>query len=134
MEIRRLLTATLIGVAMVGMTQSKGLAEESEATKAIGQFIESAKARAFHDKIAKKVRWAGAAKLSVMDAIKAATGKVSGDVVEAELQASDGVLVWAVEIVTAEHKLVTVFVDPQSGVVIVGQPLGGAEPSAGGGR
>lgn len=87
-----------------------------------------------HMKAAHKIRWSGTAKLSISDAVKAATDKVPGKVVEAELESEDGVLVWEVEVVTAENKLVKVFIDPQNGTLIIGQPIGGAEGMPGGPR
>jgi len=51
-------------------------------------------------------------------AIKTASEKVPGKVVEAELEKKHGTLVWEVEVVTAENKVMEVHIDAESGAVI----------------
>jgi uncharacterized membrane protein YkoI len=67
---------------------------------------------------AEKIQWARATKVVVTDAIKTATAEVPGKVIEAALHAIDGRLLYEIEIVTADGKIVEVFVDPQSGKLI----------------
>lgn len=65
-----------------------------------------------------KVEMAAAAKVTVDQAIKTATEKVPGKVIEAELEQKHKKLVWEVEIVTAENKVMEVHIDADSGAVI----------------
>ena len=58
------------------------------------------------------------AKVSVEEAIKTATDKVPGKVVEAELEKKHGKAVWEVEIATADNKIMEVHLDSVSGTVI----------------
>ena len=70
------------------------------------------------DEMKEAVEMAAAAKVTIDQAIKTASEKVSGKVIEAELEKKQGRLVWEVEIVTAEHKLMEVHVDAETGAVI----------------
>ena len=65
-----------------------------------------------------KVEMAAAAKVTVDQAIKTATEKVPGKVIEAELEKKHKKLVWEVEIVTAENKVMEVHIDADTGAVI----------------
>ena len=65
-----------------------------------------------------KAKMAAAAKVTIEQAIKTATGKVSGKVVEAELEKKHNTLAWEVEIVTAENKIMEVHIDANTGAVI----------------
>ncbi|MCP9448275.1 MAG: PepSY domain-containing protein [Nitrospira sp.] len=65
-----------------------------------------------------KVEMAEAAKVSIDQAIQTALGKISGKVIEAELEHKYKTLVWEVEIVTPENKVVEVHIDAESGAVI----------------
>lgn len=65
-----------------------------------------------------KVKMAAAAKVSIGEAIKTASEKVPGTVVEAELERKHNKLVWEVEVVTAEHKILEVHIDAETGAVI----------------
>lgn len=65
-----------------------------------------------------KVEMAQAAKVSIEQAIQTASEKVSGKVIEAELERKHKTLVWEVEVVTPEHKIVEVHIDAESGAVI----------------
>ncbi|HEX6532782.1 MAG TPA: PepSY domain-containing protein [Nitrospira sp.] len=58
------------------------------------------------------------AKVSIEEAIKTATDKVPGKVVEAELEKKHGKAVWEVEIATADNKIMEVRLDSASGAVI----------------
>ena len=64
------------------------------------------------------VEMAAAAKVTIDQAIKTALEKVPGKVVEAELERKHNTLVWEVEVVTAENKLMEVHIDAESGAVI----------------
>ena len=65
-----------------------------------------------------KVEMAKTAKITVEQAIKTATDKTPGVVIEAELEKKDGKVVWEVEVVTAEGKTAEIHVDADSGVVM----------------
>ncbi|MBX3332705.1 MAG: PepSY domain-containing protein, partial [Nitrospira sp.] len=58
------------------------------------------------------------AKVTIDQAIKTASGKVSGKVVEAELEKKHNTLIWEVEIVTSDKKLMEVHIDAATGAVI----------------
>jgi uncharacterized membrane protein YkoI len=64
------------------------------------------------------VKMAAAAKVTIDEAIKMASEKVPGKVVEAELEKKHDTLVWEVEVVTAENKVMEVHIDAVSGAVI----------------
>src|SRR5574341_157579 len=66
----------------------------------------------------KKAEMAAAAKVPIDQAIKAASDKAPGKVIEAELENKHGKIVWEIEVVTAEGKTVEVHVDADSGAVI----------------
>lgn len=70
------------------------------------------------DEMKEAVEMAAAAKVTIDQAIKTASEKVSGKVIEAELEKEHGKLVWEIEIVTAEHRLMEVYVDAETGAVI----------------
>jgi len=65
-----------------------------------------------------KAKMAAAAKVTIEQAIKTATDKVSGKVIEAELEKKHDKLAWEVEVVTAENKIVEVHIDANTGAVI----------------
>ncbi|MCP9439999.1 MAG: PepSY domain-containing protein [Nitrospira sp.] len=65
-----------------------------------------------------KVEMAQGAKVSIEQAIQTALEKVSGKVIEAELEHKHKTLVWEVEVVTPENKIVEVHIDAESGAVI----------------
>lgn len=64
------------------------------------------------------VEMASRAKVTIDQAIKTASEKVPGKLVEAELEKKHGILVWEVEVVTTENKVVEVHIDAESGAVI----------------
>lgn len=65
-----------------------------------------------------KLEMAAAAKITIDDAIKTASETVSGKVIEAELDRKHGKLIWEVEVVTAEHKIMEVHIDAETGTFI----------------
>lgn len=78
-----------------------------------------------------KIEMAQRAKVSIDQAIQTALEKVSGKVIEAELEHKHKTLVWEVEIVTSENKVVEVHIDAESGAVIdveEEKPKGGRSP------
>lgn len=70
------------------------------------------------DEAKETVEMAAKAKVTIDEAIKTASEKVPGKVVEAELEKKHGTLVWEVEVVTAENKVMEVHIDAESGAVI----------------
>jgi uncharacterized membrane protein YkoI len=66
----------------------------------------------------RKAEMAAAAKVTIDQAVKTASEKVSGTVIEAELERKRNKLVWEVEIITAESKVMEVHIDADSGAVI----------------
>ena len=70
------------------------------------------------DESKETVEMAAVAKVTIDQAIKTATEKIPGKVVEAELEKKHGMLVWEVEVVTAENKVMEVHIDAESGAVI----------------
>jgi uncharacterized membrane protein YkoI len=70
------------------------------------------------DEAKETVEMAATAKVTIDQAIKIASEKVAGKVVEAELEMKHDKLVWEVEIVTAENKILEVHIDAESGAVI----------------
>ena len=68
--------------------------------------------------VLEKVEMAGAAKVTIEQAIKAAIAQVPGRVIEAELEEKPRVT-WEVEVVTAEGKVMEILVDVDTGAVVV---------------
>ena len=67
-----------------------------------------------HDKLER----AAAAKVTIDEAIKTASAKLAGKIIEAELEKKHNKLVWEVEVVTAENKVMEVHIDAETGAVI----------------
>jgi uncharacterized membrane protein YkoI len=65
-----------------------------------------------------KVRWARATKVPVTDAIKTATMRAPGQVIEAALHSIKGRLLYEVEVVTTDGKVIELYVDPQTGKLV----------------
>lgn len=65
-----------------------------------------------------KLEMAAAAKVTIDEAIKTASEKVSGKIIEAELEEKHHTLVWEVEIVTQDNKVMEVHIDAKTGAVI----------------
>ena len=70
------------------------------------------------DEAKETVEMAATAKVTIDEAIKTASEKVQGKVVEAELEKKHDKIVWEVEVVTAENKVMEVHIDAESGSVI----------------
>jgi uncharacterized membrane protein YkoI len=70
-----------------------------------------------HDTI-EKAAMAAAAKVTIDQAVKTAAGKVSGKIIEAELEQKHNKLVWEVEVVTAEKRVMEVHIDAETGAII----------------
>ncbi|MDP3090543.1 MAG: PepSY domain-containing protein [Nitrospira sp.] len=71
-----------------------------------------------NDESKETVEMATAAKVTIDQAIKTASEKVPGKVVEAELEKKHDKLVWEVEVVTAENKVMEIHIDAETGAVI----------------
>jgi uncharacterized membrane protein YkoI len=65
-----------------------------------------------------KVRWARATKVPVTDAIKTATARTPGQVIEAALHSIKGRLLYEIEVVTHGGKVIELYVDPQTGKLV----------------
>jgi uncharacterized membrane protein YkoI len=65
-----------------------------------------------------KAEMAAAAKVTIDQALKTALEKVSGKIIEAELEKKHNKLVWEVEVVTADKKVMEVHIDADTGAVI----------------
>jgi len=70
------------------------------------------------DKEDDKATMAAAAKVTIEQAVKTASQKVPGKIIEAELETKHNRLVWEVEIVTSDKKVMEVHIDAASGAVI----------------
>jgi uncharacterized membrane protein YkoI len=70
------------------------------------------------DESKETVAMAAAAKVTIEQAIKTASEKVPGKLVEAELEKKHDTLVWEVEVVTADNKVMEVHINAESGAVI----------------
>jgi uncharacterized membrane protein YkoI len=76
------------------------------------------KSKGKKDESKETVEMAAKAKVTIDEAIKTASEKVPGKVVEAELEKKHNTLVWEVEGVTAENKVMEVHIDAETGAVI----------------
>ena len=65
-----------------------------------------------------KLEMAAAAKVTIDEAIKTASEKLAGKIIEAELEQKHNKLVWEVEVVTTENKVMEVHIDAETGAVI----------------
>ncbi|MBH0179550.1 MAG: PepSY domain-containing protein [Nitrospira sp.] len=65
-----------------------------------------------------KAELAAAAKVTIDQAVKTASEKVSGTIVEAELETKHKKLVWEIEVVTVDKKVMEVHIDADTGAVI----------------
>lgn len=65
-----------------------------------------------------KAEMAAAAKVTIDQALKTASDKVPGKVIEAELETKHNKLVWDIEVVTAQNKVMEVHIDANTGAVI----------------
>ena len=71
-----------------------------------------------HEEEGNVAEMAKEAKVTVDQAIKTATGKVPGTVVEAELEKKHDKTIWEVEVVGADGKVSEVHIDAATGAVI----------------
>ncbi|MBI5854866.1 MAG: PepSY domain-containing protein [Nitrospirae bacterium] len=102
MKVRGMVTIFMVGVMLAGVgCATKGLFGAKEA-----------------DELKEAVEMASRAKVTIDQAIKTASDKQSGLVIEAELEKKHGKAVWEVEVVTAEGNVMEVHVDADSGAVI----------------
>ncbi len=121
-------TAGTITALLAGLIFALGLpacTEEHESKKE-GEHKEAKK----EDESKEKAALAAAAKVTIEQAIKTATDKVQGKVIEAELEKEDGKVVWEVEIVGADGKLSELYVDADTGVLVPGGEKEGEETKA----
>lgn len=81
------------------------------------------------DETKQAVEMSKTAKVTVEQAIKTATEKVAGKVIEAELEKKHDKAVWEVEIVGADDKVKEVHVDADTGAVIDVEEKGAAKKS-----
>ncbi len=70
------------------------------------------------DDLKEAVEMAARAKVTIDQAIKTASDKQPGRIIEAELEKKHGKAVWEVEVVTPEGKVMEVHIDADSGAVI----------------
>lgn len=68
--------------------------------------------------VAEKIKWAKATRIPLIEALKTALAHTPGQAIEAELESIDGRLVYEVEIVTPDGKVVEAYIDPQTGKLI----------------
>ncbi len=71
-----------------------------------------------NDEVKKAIEMAAAAKVTIDQAIKTASAKVAGKIIEAELEKKHNKLIWEVEVVTADNKVMEVHIDAETGAVI----------------
>ena len=64
-----------------------------------------------------KAEMASEAKVTIEEAIKAASEKVQGTVIEAELEKTQGKTIWEVEVVTTDGTVMEAIVDRATGAV-----------------
>ncbi|MDH4085072.1 MAG: PepSY domain-containing protein [Nitrospira sp.] len=70
------------------------------------------------NEVKEAVEMAAAAKVTIDQAIKTASAKVAGKVIEAELEKKHSKIIWEVEVVTADNKVMEVHIDAETGAVI----------------
>ncbi|MGE0470415.1 MAG: hypothetical protein Nkreftii_003037 [Candidatus Nitrospira kreftii] len=70
------------------------------------------------DEVKKALEMAAAAKVTINQAIMTASAKVAGKVIEAELEKKHNKLIWEVEVVTTDNKVMEVHIDAETGAVI----------------
>ena len=76
------------------------------------------KGKGKNDESKETIEMAATAKVTIEQAIKTALEKVPGKVVEAELEKKHNTLLWEVEVVTGENRVMEVHIDAESGAVI----------------
>jgi uncharacterized membrane protein YkoI len=100
------------------MKQQSGSAFALTLLLAVGALVVAGAAYADEKEKKGKAEMAAAAKVPIDQAINTASEKVAGKVVEAELEHKHNKLVWEVEVVTAENKVMEVHIDADTGNVI----------------
>jgi uncharacterized membrane protein YkoI len=73
------------------------------------------------DETAKAVELSATTRITIDQAIKTASEKVAGKVIEAELEEKNGKAVWEVEVVDGNKKVTEVHVDAGTGAVVATQ-------------
>jgi uncharacterized membrane protein YkoI len=109
-----MVTVAMIGIitVLIGMSAPTGWLES-------GMAAEKGKKVEIEDvSVAEKIKWAKATKVPLVDALKTALAHTPGQAIEAELESIDGRLVYEVEIVTSDGKVVEIYIDPQTGKLI----------------
>ncbi|MEW6544646.1 MAG: PepSY domain-containing protein [Nitrospirota bacterium] len=101
---KRIMTAAALVIGMALLTS--------------GPAWSDAKGKKKEDEGKEKVEMATAAKVTIDQAIKTASEKVAGKVIEAELEKKHDKAVWEVEVLTADGKVMEVHIDADSGAVI----------------
>ena len=71
-----------------------------------------------NDETKKAIALSATAKVTIHQAIKTASEKVAGKVIEAELEEKTGKAVWEVEIVGTDGKVMEVHVDAMTGAIV----------------
>lgn len=84
----------------------------------VGPVWSDEKGKGKKDEVKAAIEMAATAKVTIDQAIKTASEKVSGKVIEAELEKKHNKLVWEVEVLTADKKLMEVHIDAETGSVI----------------
>ncbi|MGZ9273162.1 MAG: PepSY domain-containing protein [Nitrospira sp.] len=64
------------------------------------------------------IEMAVTAKVTIEEAIKTAAEKMAGKIIEADLERKHDKVIWEVEVLTAENKVMEVHIDAQSGAMI----------------
>jgi uncharacterized membrane protein YkoI len=85
---------------------------------AVGTLAATVSAHANDKEKKNKAEMAAAAKVTIDQAIKTASDKVAGTVIESELEKKHNKIVWQVEVITAEKKVMEVHIDADTGDVI----------------
>jgi uncharacterized membrane protein YkoI len=102
MNMRAMASAVMVAAILVGAgCAGEGLLGSKEA-----------------DERKEAVDMAARAKVTIDQAIKTASDKQAGRIIEAELEKKHGKAVWEVEVVTPDGKVVEVHVDADNGTVI----------------
>jgi uncharacterized membrane protein YkoI len=70
-----------------------------------------------------KIKWARATTIPIVEAIKTATAHTPGQVIEVALHAINGRLLYEIEVVTKDDRVVELFIDPRTGKLIPREEL-----------
>jgi uncharacterized membrane protein YkoI len=102
-------TGIVIGVAVAAVLAIGGLAISSQQAKLTGSIAVKGNDEA---------RYAGMAKVSLDEAVKAALQSVPGQILKVELEDEDGYLVYGVEIAKADKQIADVKIDAGNGKLL----------------